>query len=87
MLSSRRTGVVLLLSLLVYCSACIPLTQGRMYASKRVNAKQGADVLVSLDGLTCEVASQTFQRVQVGESHRCVWTPVRLTTPPPRLPR
>lgn len=85
-LPRRRTGVAVLLPLLLG-GACIPLTQGRMYASKRVNEKQGADVLVSLDGLTCAVASETFQRVKIGESHRCVWTPVRLTTPPPRLPR
>jgi hypothetical protein len=83
---SIRTCVAVVLALLLG-SACIPLTQGRLYASKRVNGKQGADVLVSMDGLTCAVASETFQRVRVGESHRCVWTPIRLTPPPPRLPR
>lgn len=81
----RWTHIAVTLTLIA-ASACIPLSRGRLYASKHVAAKQGANQLVALDGATCPVASDTFQRVRIGDQHRCVWTPVTLQAPPPRTP-
>lgn len=68
----KKTAAVL--AVIGFASACIPLSGGREYRSKRVASKL-AGSLTAYDTMTCSVSAEDFARVQVGEQHRCVWVP------------
>jgi hypothetical protein len=54
-------------------TACIPLSQGRVWDSRIVTGKLGPDKLVSTGGASCMVSTTTLLNVQVGDKHRCIW--------------
>ncbi|MEO7996928.1 MAG: hypothetical protein ABI852_05760 [Gemmatimonadaceae bacterium] len=64
---------IVFLGVFVLASACIPLSNGRVYRTLRIAGKPSANTLMADDSSICGVSSATFARVQVGEQHRCVW--------------
>lgn len=61
-------------------AACVPLPRGRVWDSRVVSSKLAGDVLVSREGLVCSVPSTVYSKMQIGFTHRCVWSPVKVTT-------
>lgn len=55
--------------------ACIPLPGGHMLGSKVVAAKAGSNTLVANDGTRCSVSDEAYEKVRIGDSHTCAWSP------------
>ncbi|WP_145979032.1 hypothetical protein [Gemmatimonas phototrophica] len=52
--------------------ACIPLPGQRELSSQVVTGKSGEDTLLAGNAL-CKVGPDAMARVQVGDTHRCIW--------------
>ncbi|MCC6242946.1 MAG: hypothetical protein IT353_08895 [Gemmatimonadaceae bacterium] len=65
-------------------AACVPLPRGRAWDSRVVTGKQAGDRLVSAGGMVCNVASAAYAKAQIGDTHRCVWSPPPDARPPQR---
>jgi hypothetical protein len=53
-------------------TACIPLPGQREISSLVVTGKSGEDTLLAGNAL-CKVGPDVMARVEVGDTHRCIW--------------
>lgn len=54
-------------------AGCVPLPGGRNFTRRTVAQKLGENTLVAVDGSECRVKGDTYEKVQVGDAHACVW--------------